>query len=59
MVLYLGWTPDQAAHFTAAADHISAVVGGLGGILTLMIGVEDADYKVALPPPSTEYHPQD
>lgn len=54
LALLCGWDGVKLTAFKSACDGISAAVTGLGGVLVIMIGAEDAAEKVALPPPAVE-----
>jgi hypothetical protein len=49
---FWGWSPEKQLAFSSMCNAISMIVGGMGGVLTVMIGTEDAAEKVALPPPT-------
>lgn len=46
-----GWDATKQQAFSAACNGVSMVVGGLGAVLVIMIGTEDAAEKVTMPPP--------
>jgi hypothetical protein len=48
---FWGWDQAKQRAFESACYGMSMIIGGLGMVLTIMIGTEDAAEKVQLPPP--------
>lgn len=51
LAVYFNWDISHQQGFSAACTSIATLVGGLGGLLVVMIGTEDASEKFSLPPP--------
>lgn len=45
LALIFKWDPAHQAQFTAACDHISAIVVGLGGLLCILFNSETTSIK--------------